>query len=386
MRSIQLFLSALAMLVATSCAVSTEQDNPRVGEEITSEMVLESSPLEQAGSLPLVAVDDMLAMSPEMVAFLEANVRTSQNREELVRRLLHAVMRSGNFELKYDDSTRTAQDTFRAGRGNCLSFTNMFVAMSRHLGLDAHFQEVDIPPDWSMAGESFVLSQHVNVLLQIDSNDARVVDFNFYELETTYDARVVSDQRARAHYYNNIGAEHMLNGESDLSYANLRESILHDASFSPAWVNIGILHRREGFPYYAEAAYFQALEADPDSLMALSNLANLYEELEMPELALEYENRVVSHRMKNPYFRYGKANEAFLEGDYETAIQHLKYAIRKYRDDHRFYYLLSLSYLMSGDQQKAERWMKKAEDVASRSDDKERYNHKLELLRGMDNH
>ena len=49
----------------------------------------------------------------------------------------------------YDEITRTASETFRARRGNCLSFSNMFVAMARDVGLDVQFQEVEIPPDWT---------------------------------------------------------------------------------------------------------------------------------------------------------------------------------------------------------------------------------------------
>ena len=35
-----------------------------------------------------------------------------------------------------------------AGRGNCLSFSSMFVAMAREADLTAYFQEVYIPPNW----------------------------------------------------------------------------------------------------------------------------------------------------------------------------------------------------------------------------------------------
>lgn len=347
-------------------------------------MILDSSPLGEGASTHDFSGVDMLALSPEMVEFLEENVKYTYNDTERIRRLLSAMMRSGQFELIYDDSTRTAQETFRAGRGNCLSFTNLFVGMSRHLGLKAYYQEVDIPPDWSATGQAYLISQHVNVYIELKQGSSRVVDFNFYELDDKYKSNVISDQRARAHYFNNIGAEKMLEGESSLAYANFRESLREDHGFSPAWINMGILHRREGFPNYAEAAYFEALESSPNNLMALSNLANLYEELEMPELARKYEQQVISHRMKNPYFRYDKANEAFLEGDYETAIENLKYAIRKYDDEDQFYYLLSLSYLMSGDRRNAERWMEKAETVAEETENQQKYRHKLELLRGLD--
>ena len=37
----------------------------------------------------------------------------------------------------------------------------------------------------------------------------------------------------------------------------LRQGLMEEPSFAPAWVNLGILHRREGYPQYAEAAFLE---------------------------------------------------------------------------------------------------------------------------------
>jgi Flp pilus assembly protein TadD len=116
----------------------------------------------------------------------------------------------------------------------------------------------------------------------------------------------------------------------------------------------------------------------------MSNLANLYQALGHADLAAEYLERVNTHRKRNPYYRFQLANEAFINGDYDTAIEHIRYAIRLRDDEPRFYSLLSFSYMMSGDRDAARRWMKKAEAVAEQEADKERYHHKLDLLMGED--
>ena len=89
---------------------------------------------------------------------------------------------------------------------------------------------------------------------------------------------------------------------------------------------------------------------------------------------------VESHRMQNPYYRYHLARSAFENEDYATAIDQLNAAIRMNRNDDSFYFLMSLSYLNTGDKESAQRWMKKAEDVAEMSTDKQRYHSKLDLL------
>ncbi|RPH98659.1 MAG: transglutaminase domain-containing protein, partial [Lysobacterales bacterium] len=108
-----------------------------------------------------------------MSAFLDGYTSPEQKEGFRLKRLLYAIMGEGTFELVYDDITRTAAETFRDQRGNCLSFTNMFVAMARHVGLDASYQEVEVPAEWSLSGQAFLLSQHVNVFLQLSHDETR---------------------------------------------------------------------------------------------------------------------------------------------------------------------------------------------------------------------
>ena len=118
--------------------------------------------------------------------------------------------------------------------------------------------------------------------------------------------------------------------------------------------------------------------------MAMSNLADLYQSQGKEEQAKRYLSRVREHRMGNPFYRFRLANIAFNDGDYKSAIKNLKYAIRQKNDEDRFYYLLSLSYLMAGNKPQAQRWMQEAQEVARATKDKQRYNRKLELLMGKD--
>jgi len=326
---------------------------------------------------------DILELSPEMKMFLDDHVRGRRNENEKLRLLIFAVMGEGTFRLIYDETTRTAAETFRDQRGNCLSFTNMFIAMARYLGLEASYQEVEVPPDWSLAGQSFLLNKHVNVLLEL-GHGMRVVDFNIYDFKMRFDRRVISDRRGRAHYYNNLGVEKMLDGDNSLALAHFHRSLSEDESFGPAWINLGILHRREDFPDYAEAAYLQALKIDSLDLVAMSNLANLYEAEGLVEQAAHNRAMVESHRMENPYYRYMLATEAFTAGNYRAAIDHLRFAIDDRPHEDLFYSLMSMSHLMLGDRRAAEDWMKKAVEVADEDASKRRYEHKLGVLMRQD--
>ena len=378
-----LHVIGFAATIAVLCACETTAPHRPVSqlgaERISAEMLLDASPLNALGPTQALPEVDILELSPEMKRFLDDHVRDQQSQSEKLRLLIFAIMGEGTFHLVYDETTRTAAETFKDQRGNCLSFTNMFISMARYLGLEVHYQEVDVPPDWSFAGQSFLLSKHVNVLLEI-GHRIRVVDFNIYDFKMRFEKKIISDRRGRAHYYNNLGVEHMLSGENALAVTYLYQSLREDDSFGPAWINLGILHRREGYPKFAEAAYLEALRIDRFDLVAMSNLANLYEQEGLTGDAARYRASVEKHRMENPYYRYMLANEAFLGGNYQVAIEHLDYAVRERPHEDLFYSLMSMSYLMSGDKDAARKWMKKASEVAGEDASKRRYEHKLGVL------
>jgi Flp pilus assembly protein TadD len=309
---------------------------------------------------------DVLALTPEMRAFLDAQVNRSAGANLKLRQLVSAVMSRDTFGLQYDERTRTASETFRTRRGNCLSFSTMFVALARDVGLSVQFQEVDIPPDWTQDKETFVLNRHVNVRVLLEPIGSVVVDFNTADFRTSYDMRPISDDQALAHYYNNVGVERMLSGDQGVALAAFRAAIAdHDPRFSPAWANLGTLYLRRGSPSYAEAAYLHALDADRDSLVVMSNLARLYDRQGDSDRAARYRRRVLRHRMHNPYYRYQLAREAFAEADYDGAIHHLKYATRKKKDEEWFYSLLGECYEKKGNRRAAERAFAKASSLAA---------------------
>ena len=355
------------VLVGTTLVVGCATVPPTpAAQAITPDMLLEARPLVGEGAATSLPDTDVLALDPQMLVFLDRFVDARQSDSAKLRQLLYAIMDEGSFGLEYDNQTRTAAETFHLQRGNCLSFTNMFVAMARQVGIDARFQEVDIPPDWTVQGGAFVLNRHVNVLVDLGypGKGKRVVDFNIDDFRTSYDRREVHDRRAVAHYYNNMGVDRMLAGETVEALLYFRKAIENDHRFSPPWGNLGTLYRRNGHLAYAEVAYLQALNANPGDFVAMSNLAALYGQQGDAERAAVYRRRVDNHRMRNPYYRYRLAREAFHAKDYETSIEHLKYSLRKKKNEDAFYFLMGMNYLEKGNQSTARQWLEKAEQMA----------------------
>lgn len=350
--------------------------------DISLEELLIGAPFESADqSVDLVKQEAVLSLSPEMLQFLSNHVDRNAGSSLKVQQLAYAIISRGTFGLEYDDTTRTASETFRVRRGNCLSFSNMFFAMAREVGLKVSFQEVDIPPDWTFKEETYLLNRHVNITVNLGRHAPQVVDFNIEDFRFSFDMRAISENRALAHFYNNKGVERLHRGDSAGAFRYFRKAIVDcDRKFSPAWTSLGTLYLREELPAQAEAAYLQALEVDRLDLVAMSNLVALYTAQGDHQRAARYRNKVTSHRKQNPYYRFHLAREAFFAQDYDTAIGHLKYGIRKRPFEDQFAFLLGLVYLQQGDERLARRWMARAEQLAASEALKRNYSSKMDLL------
>ncbi len=373
------FLLSLAMAFLTACTGPTIAPDSR---SLSTEELLRAEPLTGPTDVPELEDIDVLALDQDMLDFLNEHVDPDRGYFLRMHDLIYAMISDGTFGLEYDESTRTAEETFHARHGNCLSFTNMFVAMAREVGIDASFQEIEIPPSWSLEGDTYTLSRHVNIFIDLGAGYSREVDFNIDDFRGKYERRLISDERALAHYYSNIGAEYLRKEAPLEALRYFRKAIAVDPRFAPAWSNLGALYSDEGHYSYAEAAYVRALRVDPHELVAMSNLGQLYKFKGELDLAEWYNQKSDRHRMRNPYYRYDLAENAFFAEDYETAIKHLKYSLRKEKNDDSFYYLLGLSYLQVGNEAAARKSLEKAELTARDVGLKNNYHSKMESLLG----
>ena len=376
-------LSRGALVVALVAGVSTGGLPVAWAQTaVTAEEVLAGKLLGASDSLATsIESSEVLALSDEMRAFLRRHVNPGGTDVFRMQQLIDAMMGTTSFKLEYDENTRIAAETFRLQQGNCLSFTTLFVALARGTKLKADFQEVEIPPDWSTRKDVFVLNLHVNVIVRLGASGSRAIDFNIGDFKSTYEVETISDKRAIAHFFNNMGVERMQTGEIVEAVAFFRRAIVDgDGEFSPPWTNLGMLYRKRGYYEYAEVAYLEALRVNKGDDVAMSNLVSLYERNGDPEKLQTYRKKVDKHRLRNPHLRYSLARKAFSEGDYDAAIEHLKNATRRVKDKPEYYFLLGVCYFMQGDEEKARRWTAKAEKVAETDEEKSRYSNKVEAL------
>ncbi len=313
-----------------------------------------AAPAAQPAGAEPIPREQVLHLSPEMEAFLAEHVGGGTANLRL-HSLMDALFERGKLGVSYADAeTTTAARTFELRSGNCLSFTLMFAAMARHLGLDVRFREVGEVLSWNQRGAVLLNSKHLYTEVLVDRG-VIAVDFipgadKRYRL-----VRDADDARVLAHFYSNLGAESLAAGEPQRALAHLEEAIAIDPTFGWAWSNLGVVYRLLGRPERAEQAYLEAYRLDPADATPLSNLASLYAGQGQERRAARLERRVEAHRRRNPFYHYRLALQASADGRTQEAIDHLRRAVRRAPDDPRFRSRLAELYRSAGRPKKAER-------------------------------
>ena len=361
-----------ALLFLAACSVS----QPR--SPVSFADPLGTSALDVTPQMQLAEVD-ILAVNDDMRAFLSEHVPQAASNQRKVELILQAILEEG-LSLDYNAfQTLTAEQAFYQREGNCLSFTNLFVALAREVGLEAEYQEVDVPPSWDRLGNNHLFNRHINVRVRLPFEGEQAVDFNMTDFDVEYRRRRVSDEYALALYHNNMTVYWLGEQQLEQAYLHSRRAIelKPDADFF--WTNLGTVHRRSGDEVRAEAAWLKAVHMG-DEPSAISNLARLYERQGRDELARQYADAADSYRKKNPYYLYSVSEQAYDSGDYATALSLLERAVRIRDNEHEFYRLMGLSHLQLGGRDAALRSFELAEQAAASEEDRARYNQKQRLM------
>lgn len=354
-----------ALLVVAVVATAT-WSVPGTGRSALSERELLDADVlgfEPADAPPfLPAAEDVFGVDDEMRAFL-APIAGIRNPRQRLAALLTGMQDYGLFSLDYAETTRTASATFHERQGNCLSFTLLFVALARAVGLTAAYQTVDVAPSWSNDGK-IVIANHINAVVRTAFGEDTTVDFNLRNYRGDKPRRKVSDEHALALFYTNVGAEALLEEEYALSFTAFRAAARIEPDLPGAWVNLGVLYARHRRYDYAEAAYLRALDADADEQSALANLIVVEVALGNEALADEYRHEAQRYRERNPYYHFAVAQAAYADERLLDARASLRRALRLKRDEHAFYELNGRVLQLLGRERESEQSLERARHYA----------------------
>jgi tetratricopeptide (TPR) repeat protein len=245
-----------------------------------------------------------------------------------------------------------------------------------------------IPEYWTRRAGFSLLNGHINIKIMSPVQphvfelyrQSYQVDFDPQSTRREFPQKIVSKQDVLSMFYNNKGADAVLQKDYVQAYAYFREALVVKPSFDSAWINLGILYRLSEYYPQAEKTYQHALAIKPDSLTALENLAYLYTFTGRNEEALKILAKVESQRNSNPYYHVNLGEQEMEQQHWVQALAHFRKALALDRGKHEVYFGLARIYFEIGELQKSERYFKLAKNSSQNKYDKDRYQSKLELL------
>lgn len=324
-----------------------------------------------------------LALDDDIRALLAQQIPPRATVEQRVAKLQELLYAEEYLNIQYsDEKTHTASEVFRAREGNCLSVMNLFIAMARHVGVDANFQTVRVRPSWDRRGDLLVISQHINATGRLGVQRRFVVDFTPEIALQQLTANTVSDQQARALYFNNLGVEAMVVGELDQAIRYFKNGLFLDPEMSIGWNNIGAAFKHLEQMELAEYSYQMAFNADDNNASAINNLAKLYRSQGRTRLAREYEQAISRVNELNPYYHFAVGSVAYGQDDLDTARQAFRRALRLKEVEPDFYLALAQVYRDLGYTSQAEEMVQTAQSLLARNT--EIYRPSSERLRVID--
>ena len=299
---------------------------------------------------------DLFAITPEMEAFAKSAVRRGDDYFEKVKALHVALLtsaESGGYGMVYSAYiTEPPITTFQQRHANCLSFTLLYVALARSVGLNAKVNEVEIPPTWDMRNrKDMVFLRHVNVkvpllgeITNILRRDDVVIDLEMHRYRANYRQHEISDTLATAQFYSNRAMEYLDAGNFTDAFLSLRKSISLNNQQSYVWSNLGVLYGRKKLLRESEVAYLHALELNPEDLTVMNNLSSHYRQVGNKAQALKFARLAQRYRESNPFYKYNLALSAFEQKEYQQALQLVLQAVDREKNDVRFYELAATLY------------------------------------------
>jgi Tfp pilus assembly protein PilF len=333
-------------------------------------------------------------LNDDMRAVIDHDLAAAVRRKGAREALLEAIHDPQQLRLHYDASrTRTAEQTFDARAGNCLSLVVMTAAIAKAMGLPVRYQMVFSDEVWSRSAGIYFLSGHVNLTLGHAISQRRGIDrfgdqitIDFLPSQDAHGQRTreVDEDTVVAMFFNNRAAEALVAGRPDDAYWSAREALRQAPGFLGAYNTLAVVYQRHGDPALAETVLKAVLEREPASPNALANLATLLAQQGRVAEAQALRARLAKVESREPFavafdaFDQGMA--AFHVGDLTRARDRFLAALRENPDDAEFHYALAATEVRLGDLAAARRQLQLAIETSTRRSDQQLYTAKLERL------
>ncbi len=333
----------------------------------------------------------VFSLDDEMKDMVAKKLKTERDIKKRALKLVKHIFNNEGISLSYKSHANiSAREAYHNHAANCLSLTIMAYALAKEADINVKFQQVKTPEYWVRNGQYNLLTGHVNLLVKDKHSLGKTVvwgendfqiDFDPQASKSTFKRVTIDKSTVLAMFYNNKGAQALVNADYLSAYGYFKAAALIAPDFSSTWANIGVLYKLTNHLEEAETAYRYAISIDNNNLTALENLAIILTQQQNIEEAQFIKRKLHLIRINNPYYYALLADEAYYRGQTKEAIKFYNKAIALERRAHEFYYGLAKVYYHSGDITLAKKALKKAITYNKTPNTEDVYIAKLNFLR-----
>lgn len=359
MRMFHAGLCLTVALLMTGCATT-----PRT-QPLAAQMLWQDQAFKYTPAFVTETKASLFALDPAIVASFKGVDRAQSGTRQRLQALLNKLYFGQGMALTYSTGTTTAaQQTWDDRRGDCLSLTILVYALAQGLGIDATMQEVRVPFSVDRREGIDFISGHVNVRItepgmvtingrRFDSTDL-IIDFE-PQVGSSRAGEALTQEQVLARFYNNRGAQFLLQRDVNRAYAYFRAALEHDPAYAGAHTNLAQLYARHGLPDAAERLLRHSLALNATGYAALRELVQLLKDQGREPEAQEFAQELAKRKGQDPYYWLGLGLDALEKGRNAQAVDALERAAKLTTGFGEVHYNLALAYFRNGQQQLAEK-------------------------------
>lgn len=223
-------------------------------------------------------IENPLAVTDAMRDEALRVTRGGSSRERLLRLQRHLNGDEGSVFTYRVGTTLTAAEAFEERVGNCVSFTNLFIAMARSVGIQVRPALLYRAGDPELEGDLVVFHNHV-VAAYGHGGGTVLFDFNLLAETEILRFILIDDLWNTGVYLNNLGARELRGGRLEAAERLLEDAARLAPRFTSIYGNLGVVRRRRGDVEGAVVAYALGLRTSAGDNLIWRNIQGLMGDL-----------------------------------------------------------------------------------------------------------